>query len=26
MLSIILPGPQLVVYIILWILLPGEKH
>jgi phage shock protein PspC (stress-responsive transcriptional regulator) len=24
-LSIILPGPQLVVYIVLWILIPGEK-
>jgi phage shock protein PspC (stress-responsive transcriptional regulator) len=24
-LSIILPGPQLVIYIVLWILIPGEK-
>jgi phage shock protein PspC (stress-responsive transcriptional regulator) len=24
-LSIIIPGPQLVFYILLWILIPGEK-
>lgn len=24
-LSIILPGPQVIIYIVLWILIPGEK-
>ena len=24
-LSIILPGPQVVIYVVLWILIPGEK-
>jgi phage shock protein PspC (stress-responsive transcriptional regulator) len=24
-LSIVLPGPQVIIYIVLWILIPGEK-
>jgi phage shock protein PspC (stress-responsive transcriptional regulator) len=26
LLSLILPGPQVVLYIILWIVIPGEKR
>ncbi|MET1044205.1 MAG: PspC domain-containing protein [Microbacteriaceae bacterium] len=26
LLSLILPGPQVVLYIVLWIVIPGEKR
>ncbi|WP_166873516.1 MULTISPECIES: PspC domain-containing protein [unclassified Salinibacterium] len=26
LLSLILPGPQVVLYVILWIVIPGEKR